>query len=123
MEKAISTLTFGLAGGNRVYESSGMIASLLGASFEAFVMDDEMPSHVHRTIRGIEVTDENSGFKSTQATVARSGHFIDAPETMVSMEHWQRAKVKVEQLLWQHPSYLDSEIDLEIRQQHPILLK
>ena len=143
MEKAISALTFGLAGGNRVYESSGIIASLLGSSFEVFAMDDEMPSHVHRTIRGIEVTDENLGFKSTQATVARSGHFIDAPETMVSMErdyyypkladrdepivwqeagameHWQRAEVKVEQLLQQHRSYLD----LEIRQQYPILLE
>ena len=78
---------------------------------------------MHRTICGIEVTDENLGFESIQAAVAGSGHFIDAPETMVSMEHWQRAKVKVERLLWQHPSYLDSEIDLEIRQQHPILLK
>jgi trimethylamine--corrinoid protein Co-methyltransferase len=40
MEKAISALACGLAGGNMVYESSGMMASLLGVSFEAFVMDD-----------------------------------------------------------------------------------
>ena len=78
MEKAISALACGLAGGNMVYESSGMMASLLGASFEAFVMDDEMLSHVHRAIRGIEVTDENLGFESIQAAVAGSGHFIDA---------------------------------------------
>jgi|TARA_B110000977_G_scaffold45021_1_gene61235 trimethylamine--corrinoid protein Co-methyltransferase len=146
MEKAISALACGLAGGNMVYESSGMMASLLGASFEAFVMDDEMLSHVHRAIRGIEVTDENLGFESIQAAVAGSGHFIDAPETMASMErdyyypkladrdepivwqeagavdHWHRAKVKVEQLLQQQPSYLDPEIDLEIRQRYPILL-
>jgi len=95
---------------------------------------------------GIEVTDENLGFESIQAAVAGSGHFIDAPETMASMErdyyypkladrdepivwqeagaldHWHRAKVKVEQLLQQQPSYLDPEIDLEIRQRYPILL-
>ena len=45
----------GLAGANMVYESSGMMASLLGASFEAFVLDDEMLSHVYRTMRGIEI--------------------------------------------------------------------
>ena len=40
-----------------------------------------------------------------------------------AMEHWQRAEVKVEQLLQQHRSYLDLKIDLEIRQQYPILLE
>ena len=38
-----------------IYESAGMMASLLGVSFEAFVLDDEMLSHMHRAIRGIEV--------------------------------------------------------------------
>jgi trimethylamine--corrinoid protein Co-methyltransferase len=146
MEKALSALACGLAGGNMVYESSGMMASLLGASFEAFVMDDEMLSHVHRTIRGIEVTDEDLGFESIKAAVAGSGHFIDATETMMSMErdyyypklasreepivwqesgsldHWDRAKVKAQQLLQHQPSYLDPEIDLEIRKNFPILL-
>ena len=35
MEKGITALAAGLAGANSVYESSGMMASLLGASFEA----------------------------------------------------------------------------------------
>jgi len=39
-----------------------------------------------------------------------------------AVDHWHRAKVKVEQLLQQQPSYLDPEIDLEIRQRYPILL-
>ena len=35
------TLAAGLAGGNLVYEAAGMFASLLGASFEGFVIDNE----------------------------------------------------------------------------------
>jgi trimethylamine--corrinoid protein Co-methyltransferase len=145
MEKALSALACGLAGGNMVYESSGMMASLLGVSFEAFVMDDEMLSHVHRTIRGIEVTDEALGFESIKAAVTGSGHFIDAPQTMESMErdyyypkladreepivwqesgsmdHWDRAKIKAVQLLQNEPTYIDPEIDAAIRHKFPIL--
>jgi trimethylamine--corrinoid protein Co-methyltransferase len=44
IEKAMSSLGVGLAGCNMIYESSGMTASLLGASFEAMLIDDEMLS-------------------------------------------------------------------------------
>ena len=60
-EKAMSALACGLAGANMIYESAGMTASLLGASFEAFILDDEMLGHVHRAVRGIEVSEENAG--------------------------------------------------------------
>ncbi|HCH32304.1 MAG TPA: trimethylamine methyltransferase [Oceanospirillaceae bacterium] len=146
MEKAITSLACGLAGGNMVYESAGMMASLLGVSFEAFVMDDEMLSHVYRTIRGIEVTEENLAFDSILAAVTGSGHFIDAATTMVSMErdyyypkvadreepivwqergsldHWARAKTTAQRLLENHPLYLDPQIDADIRAQYPIVL-
>ena len=62
VEKGITSLAAALAGGNLIYESSGMTASLLGASFEAFVLDDEMHSHTYRALRGIEVTEDNLGF-------------------------------------------------------------
>ena len=45
MEKGITSITAAVAGGNLIYESSGMTASLLGASFEVFVLDDEMHSN------------------------------------------------------------------------------
>jgi hypothetical protein len=59
--KGLTSLAAALAGGNLIYESSGMTASLLGASFEAFVLDDEMHSHIYRALRGIEVTEDNLG--------------------------------------------------------------
>lgn len=144
MEKAITALSCGLAGSNMVYESSGMMASLLGASFEAFVMDDEMLSLVHRCVRGIEVNDDTLGFDSILAAVTGSGHFIDQDQTMAAMErdyfypklasrdepavwqaagskdHWQRARERVEMLLQHQPSYLSAEVDAAIRKAYPI---
>ncbi|HSF95019.1 MAG TPA: trimethylamine methyltransferase family protein, partial [Thermohalobaculum sp.] len=68
-EKALAAVTAGLAGANMVYESAGMMASLLGASFEAFVLDDEMLGHVHRTIRGVEADEETLGYDAIREAV------------------------------------------------------
>jgi len=38
-----------------------------------------------------------------------------------SMDHWDRAKIKVKELLKHQPTYIDPEIDLQIRQKFPIL--
>ena len=46
MEKPLSSPACGLSGADMVSESSGMMESLLDASFEAFVLDDEMLSHM-----------------------------------------------------------------------------
>jgi trimethylamine--corrinoid protein Co-methyltransferase len=146
MEKALTALACGLAGGNMIYESSGMMASLLGASFEAFVMDDEMLSLVYRMIRGIEVNNQSLEFDSIQSVVSDTGHFLGQPETMLSMErdyfypsiadreeptvwqeqgaldHLSRAKTKAKELLNHHPNYLSDEIEASIRRYYPILL-
>jgi len=147
MEKALTSLACGLAGGNMVYESSGMMASLLGVSFEAFVMDDEMLSLVHRVIRGIEVNKQSLEYESIESVVSGEGHFIGQPETMRSMErdyyypkiadreeptvwqdqgaldHLSRAKQRVNELLNHHPDYLESGADEAIRKAYPIILE
>ena len=86
LEKGISAATCGLAGANMVYESSGMMASLLGASFEAFVIDNEMLSHVHRLIRGVEVNDESLLLESMRNVITGDGHFIGEQQTLDAME-------------------------------------
>ncbi|MBV2358633.1 trimethylamine methyltransferase family protein [Thalassococcus sp. CAU 1522] len=86
MEKALTSLSAALAGGNLIYESSGMTASLLGVSFEAFVLDDEMHSHTYRALRGIEVTDANLGFDAICEAVRGDGHFLGGPQTLAAME-------------------------------------
>ena len=147
MEKALSSLAVGLAGGNMIYESSGMMASLLGASFEAFMIDDEMLSHVYRILRGVEVNDDTMGFEAIKEAVYGEGHFLGGAHTMASMERdhyypklsdrleprtwaeggkqdmWERAKLSAQQVLASHyPAYIDTEADKAIQSKFNILL-
>ena len=145
-EKALSSLACGLAGANMVYESSGMMASLLGASFEAFVLDNEMLSNVHRTIRGVEVNDETLGFEAIKEAVTGEGHFLGGMQTMRAMERdyyypelanrdtprvwndsgapyaWNAAREKAKSILESHrPEYIDPDIEAAIRGKFNIL--
>lgn len=86
IEKGISSLAAGLAGGNLIYESSGMTASLLGVSFEAFILDDEMHSLIYRAIRGIEVKEDTLGFDAICEAVWGEGHFLGGAHTIAAME-------------------------------------
>ena len=148
LEKAMSSLGVGLAGCNMVYESSGMMASLLGASFEAMLIDDEMLSQVYRTLRGIEVNEETLGFEAIKEAIYGEGHFLGGQHTMDAMQRdyfwpstltdrqqpaaweeggkqdmWQRANIRVREILKDHqPNYLESSADKSIRNRYPILL-
>ncbi len=148
LEKAMSSLGVGLAGCNMVYESSGMMASLLGVSFEAMVIDDEMLSQVYRVLRGIEVNEDTLGFNAIEQAVFGDGHFLGAQHTMEAMQRdyfwpstltdraqppvweeqgaqdmWQRASVKARDILDNHkPDYLAEEAESRIRDRYNILL-
>lgn len=146
-EKAMTALAAGLAGGNLIYESSGMTAALLGASFEAFVADDDMLAGVYRILRGVEVTPENLGFDAICASILGDGHFMGGAETLASMERdyvyprlsdradprsWERsgaitledrARARAREILADHhPDYLSADAEAEIRARFNILL-
>ncbi len=146
-EKALSALAAGLAGANMVFESAGMTSSLLGASFEAFVADNEMLSHVHRMIRGVEVDEETLGFDAIREAVAGEGHFLGGAQTMASMKRdyffptladryppaaWEamgghdmgsHARTRARDILAaHHPGYIEPALDETIRGRFPILL-
>ncbi len=148
LEKGMSALGVGLAGCNMVYESSGMMASLLGASFEAMLIDDEMLSQVYRVLRGIEVNEETLGFAAIEEAVYGEGHFLGSQQTMTAMQRdyfwpskltdrqqptvwqeqgatdmWQRANSRVRDILTEHqPEYLSPAVDRQIRERYKILL-
>ena len=86
MEKGVTALAAGLAGGNMIYESSGMMASLLGVSFEAFILDNEMNGHIYRVIRGIEVSDDALQFNDICDSILGDGHFLASGETLKAMQ-------------------------------------
>lgn len=146
VEKAMTSVAAALAGGNLIYESSGMTASLLGASFEAFILDDEMHSNTYRMLRGCEVTDDNLGFDAICESVLGEGHFLGGTHTLNAMERdyfyptladrenprvwedagamdaWENARFRAKEILAQHnPIYLTEAQDAEIRARFKIL--
>jgi len=149
LEKAMSSLGVGLSGCNMIYESSGMMASLLGVSFEAMVIDNEMLSQVYRVLRGIEVNEETLGFEAIEQAVFGEGHFLGSQHTMDAMQRdyfwpstltdrdqppvwaeqgskdmWQRASVRAKEILDSHnPQYISDDADKTIRNKYNILLK
>ena len=72
-EKALTLVLAALSGGGFVYESAGMLASLLGCSFEAMVIDDDMLSNIRRIAKGIEVSDDTLSVKVIEEAVAGPG--------------------------------------------------
>ena len=146
-EKSLSALAAGLSGANMVYESAGMMASLLGVSFEAFVLDNEMLSNVHRAIRGVEVNEETLGFDAITQAVKGAGHFLGGDHTMNSMlrdyyypkianrdnpttwaesgapDAWQNAGIAARAILdTHHPDYIPVDADRWIRDNFTIHL-
>ncbi len=145
-EKGLTAMAAGLAGGNLIYESSGMTASLLGASFEAFVLDDEMHGAIYRALRGVEVTEETLGFEAICEAVLGEGHFLGSAQTYAAMERdyvyptladreqpitweergaqdiWAVARARAREILATHqPEYLSAEQDAAIKAAFPIL--
>jgi len=146
-EKALTLALGALSGGGFVYESAGMLASLLGCSHETLIIDDELLGVIRRIARGIEVTDETLSVEVVAETVAGPGHYLGAEQTMSLMETeyiyprhadrsspddwneqgardiWARATDQARDVLANHyPVYIDAATDAAIRERYGILL-
>ena len=125
-----------------------MQASLLGVSYEALVIDNDMLGVVQRTLRGIEVTDETLAVETIREVVKGPGHFLGHEETLAKMESeylypsladrstphvWQQAgardmheaaRERVREILSTHyPVLIEPSVETEIRARFPIQLK
>ncbi len=147
-EKGYTVALAAQAGGNLIYEAAGMHASLLGFCLESCVIDNDMLGSIMRTVRGIEVTDENLSVEAVrQVCTEGPGHFLGHDQTLELMEkayvypevgdrsspkEWiekgstnvvQRARVRTVEILDNHyPRHIDSDLDARIRREFPIRL-
>ncbi len=146
-EKALTMMLAALSGGGFVYESAGMLASLLGCSVEAMIIDDEMLSSLRRVARGIEVTPDSLSVDVIRQAALGAGHFLGAEQTLKLMETeftypkladraspddwaaagstdiWDRASAHAEVMLSARaPVNIDAETDKQIRELFNILL-
>jgi len=146
-EKGISVAMAALAGCNNVSESAGMMASLMGVSFESMVIDNDMLGTVMRVVRGIEVNEETLSYQAIEDTVNGEGHFLRNEQTLSLMkteylyptladrstqEEWEaegsldirkKAEIRAREILNSHyPVYIDDKTDKKIRDKFPIRL-
>jgi trimethylamine--corrinoid protein Co-methyltransferase len=147
-EKGMTNLLAAQAGGNLIYESAGMHASLLGCCFESFVIDNDMLGAILRTVRGIEVTDQSLSIDAMrEVCIGGPGHFLGHAQTLELMQseylypevadrsspkEWvergaqdvlDRARIHTRALLAEHyPARIDAAVDREIRARFPIRL-
>lgn len=145
-EKGLTSMAAALSGANLIYESSGMTASLLGVSFEAFLLDNEMHAHTYRALRGIEVSEESLGFDAICEAVLGEGHFLGSAQTLAAMERdyyypefadrddprtwaqggaqdaWARANARARAILAaEGPTYLSAAQEAQIAARYNIL--
>ena len=146
-EKALSVALAAMSGPDFVYESAGMLASLLGCSLESMVIDHEMITSIRRTMHGIEVTDDKLSVEEIAETTRGAGHYLGNQQTLNLMETeyvypdladrsspddwakkgsrdiWQRASDRVRMVMATHfPDHIADENDAAVRERFPIRL-
>jgi len=144
-EKGINVTLAGQAGANLVFESAGMLGSLLACSLESLVIDNDMLGSINRTIRGLEVNAETMSADVINSVIHGAGHFLGHDQTLQLMQrdyvypvigdrdtpdNWIDAGAKdarevaheyvVSTLEKHHPTHISAEIDALIRERFPI---
>ena len=138
----------GNAGANLLYESAGMVASLLGFSMEQLIIDNDIIGAIQRTIRGIDVSDEALSLDAIRETcIGGPNHFLGSEQTLARMQteylypivgdrtspkEWEekgrpsildKAARKLETILGSHyPTHVPKHIDEQIRAAFPVHL-
>lgn len=128
--------------------SVGMLGSIMVASPEALLIDDDMCGAILRTVRGIEVSDDLLDLKAIERVVRGEGHYLGEAQTLALMKTeyvypelgdrqsvsdwidagalpiWERACEQVSEILQQPaPAHLDSAADARIRNRFNIKLE
>ena len=81
------------------------------ASFEAFILYDEMHAMTYCTMRGIEVSEGNLGFDAICAAILGDGHFLGADHTYKAMErdyHYPKLADREQPRTWAENGALDA---------------
>ena len=85
-EKGVTVTLAAQAGANLIYESAGMLASLLACSFEAIVIDNDMLGAINRTLRGIEINKDTLSVETINEVVHGPSHFLGQDQTLSMMQ-------------------------------------
>jgi len=145
-ESAMTTLLVSLSGANYIHDAAGLMEFAMTASYEKYVIDNEIIGMALRALRGVEVNPETIGSDLIKS-VGPGGYFLRQPHTVKHMrsefffpklsdrelrEDWeaqgsldarQRANAIAREILDEHqPEPIPAEIDAEIRAQFDIVM-
>ena len=81
-EKGYTVALAAQAGADMVQLSVGMLGSIMVASPEALVIDDEMCGAILRSVRGIDVTASALDLAMVESVVTGDGHYLGHPQTL-----------------------------------------
>jgi trimethylamine--corrinoid protein Co-methyltransferase len=146
-EKALSITMAAQAGANLITQGAGMQAGLMGASMEAYVIDNDMLGAIRRSLSPIEVSSETLCPEMIERTIRSEGHFLGHPQTYdrmktdflypgvadrKSIDAWQadgghdiraQARVTADRILATHyPQALNPSVDAVLRGRFDIRL-
>ena len=147
-EKGYTIALAGHGGADMINLSVGMLGSIMVASPEAMVIDDDMCGAILRSIRGIEVSNQTLDLAAVERVVTHDGHYLGERETLRRMKSdyhyptladrqsvtdwveagslsvWDKAKARVAEILAAPPpTHLSADAEARIRAKHPIHLK
>ena len=146
-EKGYSIALAAHAGADMINLSVGMLGSIMVASPESLLIDNDMCGAILRTVRGIEVSDDALDIETIRNVVEGEGHYLGEPTTLALMKSeyrypelgdrqsvadwldagspsmWERARSRVDALLENPaPAHLCAAAEQNIREQFAIHL-
>jgi trimethylamine--corrinoid protein Co-methyltransferase len=147
-EKGYTVALAGHGGADMINLSVGMLGSIMVASPEAMVIDDDMCGAILRSIRGIEVSKATLDLEAVERVVTHDGHYLGESETLNRMKSdyhypaladrqsvsdwvdagslsiWEQARSRgAEILAAPPPTHLSADAEARIRAKFPIRLK
>ncbi len=138
-EKGYTVALAAQAGADMINLSVGMLASIMAASREAMVIDDDMCGAILRAVRGIELTDTAIDLDGIEAVATGAGHYLGEEQTLALMKSeftfprlgdrrsisewreseartiWDSAVTRTASLLADRPTHLPAEREAAIR--------
>jgi len=147
-EKGYTVALAAQGGADMINLSVGMLGSIMVASKEALVIDNDMCGAILRSVRGVEMFEGCVDLDMIEAVVTGEGHFLGTAQTLDLMTKeyiypalgnrqsvndwlesgaqiiWNKAITRVAEIEAQAaPSHLPAEIETAIRNSLPIKLK
>ncbi len=146
-EKGYTVALAAQAGADMINLSVGMLGSIMVASPEAMVIDDEMCGAILRTVRGVDASPGMIDLDSIEHVVTGAGHYLGETQTLELMKTeyvypvlgdrksvadwedaghlsiWDRARDRVREIMAEDPNHLPEDRERAIRERFDIRLQ